>query len=304
MAGQARPAPGEQQRRRATPPAPLPRRIAGSALLTLAVCMLGFAGWLALGSRLHYDRAQHDTYASFRVNLAQGTAPTGPTDPNNSQRLLALGTPVAVLSIPQIGLRAVVLQGTTGQVLENGPGHLRDTPLPGQPGVSVIYGRRAIYGGPFSRLPALSPGSPITVTTGQGVASYRILDIRRPGSPAPTPLTTGKGRLTLITADGAPFAPSGMLYVDADLTSKPQPAPSMVLSAGNLPLAENVMGTDPQAWVPLVLWGQLFLLAVGAVSLFRHRWGRWQAWLAGVPVLGFVGLSVIDEVTRLLPNLM
>jgi hypothetical protein len=95
-----------------------------------------------------------------------------------------------------------------------------------------------------------------------------------------------------------------MLYVDADLTSKPQPAPSMVLSAGNLSPAENVMGTDPQAWVPLVLWGQLFLLAVGAVSLFRHLWGRWQAWLAGVPVLGFVGLSVIDEVTRLLPNLM
>jgi sortase (surface protein transpeptidase) len=32
---------------------------------------------------------------------------------------------VAVLDIPQIGLNAVVFEGTGGHVLEDGPGHLR-----------------------------------------------------------------------------------------------------------------------------------------------------------------------------------
>jgi sortase A len=95
-----------------------------------------------------------------------------------------------------------------------------------------------------------------------------------------------------------------MLYVDASLTSKPQPAPPMVLSASNLAPSENVLGTDPQAWLPLVLWGQLLLLVTMALSWFRNVWGRWQTWIVAVPVLGYIMLSLADEVTRLLPNLM
>jgi LPXTG-site transpeptidase (sortase) family protein len=298
------PEPRGQQRRRATSPAALIRQGIGSAFLILSVCLLGFILWLALLSRLHYDRAQHAAYDALRVELAAGTAPNGPTQLTDNTKLLALGTPVAVLSIPAIGLRAVVLEGTTGQVLENGPGHLRDTPLPGQAGVSVIMGRRAAYGGPFSRLTGLNPGDVITTVTGQTVASYRVLDLRRAGDPTPPSAAAGQGRLILVTADGSPFVPSGLLYIDADLTSKPQPAPPMVLSAGNLSPSEGVLGTDTQAWLPIVLWGQLLLLVTMALSWLRNAWGRWQTWIIAVPVLGYVVLSVADEVTRLLPNLM
>jgi LPXTG-site transpeptidase (sortase) family protein len=210
---------------------------------------------------------------------------------------------VAVLSIPGIGLRAVVLQGTTGSVLENGPGHLRDTQLPGQAGISVIMGRRAAYGGPFSKLSSLNPGDRITVVTGQTVAQFEVLDLRRGGDPSPPLPATGQSRLILVTADGAPFAPSGQLYVDADLTSKPQPAPPMVLSAANLAPSENAMGTETQAWLPIVFWGQLLLLIALALSLLRNYWGKWQTWLIAVPILGYLVLSIADEVTRLLPNL-
>jgi len=48
---------------------------------------------------------------------------------------------VALLSIPAIGISAmVVVEGTTPENLTLGPGHLRDTPLPGQAGISVIFG--------------------------------------------------------------------------------------------------------------------------------------------------------------------
>jgi len=301
--------PSAAPRRRPASTGALVRRGIGSAILILAACLLGFTAWLAFLSKLHYDRAQHHAYDALRIALAQGTAPVGPTqvvnpnENNSPSELVPLGTPVAVLSIPELGLRAVVLQGTTGSVLENGPGHLRDTQMPGQVGVSVIMGRRAAYGGPFSKLSTLNPGDSITVVTGQTVANYEVLDLRRGGDPSPPPPATGQSRLILVTADGAPFAPSGMLYVDADLTSKPQPAPPMVLSAADMSPSENAMGTETQAWLPIVLWGQLLLLVTLGLSLAWNVWGRWQTWLVAVPVLGYLVLSIADEVTRLLPNL-
>ncbi|MBV9447140.1 MAG: sortase [Streptosporangiaceae bacterium] len=309
--GQARP-PGVSasvRRHPASNPPGLVREAAGTALWILAIYLIGFGVWFAFFSRLYYDRAQHDTYANFRNSLALAIAPTGPTQldftqPAKPPHLLAPGTAVAVLDIPEIGLKAVVFEGTSGQVLESGPGHVRDTPLPGQVGTSVIFGRRTGYGGPFSRVPALHVGDTFTVTTGQGVASYRVIDVRHPGDLSPSPPAAGHGRLILTTADGPPLIPSGVLRVDADLTSKADPTPAMVLSTASLGASEQALGTDSLAWLPLVLWGQGLLIMSGVLSWCRQRWGRWQTWIVAVPVLGFLGLSIADQAARLLPNLM
>jgi sortase (surface protein transpeptidase) len=286
------------------------RQVAGTSVIILAVSLLGFGLWLAFFSKLHYDRAQHTAYADFRSELALATAPTGPTDPNappdpnKPPVLLAPGSPVAVLAIPAIGLNAVVFQGTSPQVTQNGPGHLRDTPMPGQPGISVIMGRSTAFGGPFSKLATLAPGDAITTTTGQGVAKYTVLDLRRAGDPAPPPPDAGKARLILATADGQPFAPSGVLWVDADLTSTPFQEPPMILSPANLSSGENVLGTDSIAWVPIVLWGQFLLAASAVAGWLWRRWGTWQTWIVALPVLGYLGVNVANEVARLLPNMM
>jgi hypothetical protein len=276
---------------------------AGASLLILACTALGFVAWVGLFSGLHYDKAQLSAYDTLRVELASGTAPNGPTVPNNPSALLPLGAPVAVLSIPAIRLRTVILQGTTGAVLENGPGHLRYTPMPGQVGVSVILGRQSAYGGPFGGLASLAPGDSIKVVTGQTVASYLVIDLRRAGDPlAPAP-ATGAGRLVLVTAVGMPLEPSGILYVDADETSKPQPSPGVLLQ-NYLSPTENAMTTEPQAWLPIVLWGQLLLLVAGVLSWLWTAWGKWQTWVIAVPTIGFLVLSIADQATRLLPNLM
>jgi sortase A len=277
--------------------------VASTAILILAATMLGFAVWLVAGSRLYYDRAQHDDYATLRAEMAQGTAPAGATQPGNPSKLLMLGTPVAVLTIPQIGLNAVVLEGTTGQVLEDGPGHLRDTPLPGRPGISVIMGRRASYGGPFARISSMNPGSIFTVTTGAGVSRYRVLDVRRPGDPVPL-VPAGGGRLMLATADGYPFAPTGVLTVDANLMSGPKGAPAVVIPAADLLPGEKALGSDSAAVVPMVLWAEALMLAAVALSWLGSRWGRWQTRIIAIPVLGYLGLAVADQLTRLLPNVL
>jgi sortase A len=279
------------------------RFVVSTAVMILGAALVGFCAWMIGGSRLYYDRVQHNAYADFRAELAQQTAPTGPTDPANPNKLLASGTTVAVLSIPAIGLTTVVREGTSGQVLEGGPGHLRDTQLPGQAGYSEIFGRRAAYGGPFARMSSLTPGAIITVVTGQGVTRYRVLDVRRAGDVVPA-LVPGQGRLVLATADGPPYAPTGVLRVDADTITTPKPAPAMVVAASDIGSSELLFGTESIAWVPLVLWGQGLVLAAAGISWLGSRWGRWQTWTVAVPVLGYFGLGVADQVARLLPNVM
>jgi LPXTG-site transpeptidase (sortase) family protein len=276
--------------------------VPGAALSLLAVFALTFVLDVAVVSQLRYERTQQVAYADFRYELANATAPTGQT--TSDGRLLRQGTAVAVLEIKALGLREVVFEGTTAGVLTGGPGHRRDTALPGQAGTSVIMGRRAAFGGPFRDLDLLSSGDVIKVTTGQGDQEYRVLGPRRAGDLAPPPLAAGKGRLTLVTADGQPFFPQDILRVDADLVSSVQSSATRPLSAAALPPAERAMATEPMAWVSFVLWGQALVLAALGVAWSRVRRGNAQAWIVGAPVLLALGLAVADQTIRLLPNLI
>jgi hypothetical protein len=78
----------------------------------------------------------------------------------------------------------------------------------------------------------------------------------------------------------------------------------MVLTSADLGADEQALGTDSLAWLPLVLWGQGLFIAAGVLAWCKQRWGRWQTWIVAVPVMGFLGLSIADQVSRLLPNIM
>ena len=293
------------------PPMRLALQVPGIALSILAVVALGFVVHLILVSQLQYQRNQQTAFADFRAELARGTAPVGQTRAEFSdtgevakETLVEPGSPVAVLQIKAIGLRAVVVEGTSGEDLRQGPGHRRDSVMPGQAGTSVLMGRRSAYGGPFRDLDLLLPGDQIKVVTGQGEHMYVVRGLRYPGEPAPAPLATGQGRLTLTTADGDPFIPRDILRVDADLVTPAQPAPPRKFGAASLPPAEAAMATDPAAWTPLMLWGQALLLGTLAVTYLRARWGGWQTWIVGAPVLGAFGFAIADQAARLLPNLL
>ena len=257
---------------------------------------------LVLISSLQQSAAQGRAFDHFRAELATGTAPIGPTD--SAGRELALGTSVAFIEIPSIGLKQVIGQGTTAGVLFDGPGHRRDTPLPGQMGSSVIYGRRAAFGGPFDRIDELRQGAMIAVTTGQGAFEFRVLGVRREGQPAPAPLPTGAARLQLVTADGRAFLPDGVLRVDADLVGTAVVGPARLVTASTLPDRERVMAGDTSTLWALALWIQALVgLALGLVWAW-HRWGRAQGWVVFLPALVLVALSASGEVARLLPNLL
>ncbi|MEN9751047.1 MAG: hypothetical protein RLZZ600_94, partial [Actinomycetota bacterium] len=135
------------------------------ALLAGVVILAIFASFLGL-SQLANMRDQQSLRSDFRYTLANGTAPVSGLAQN--QKLLTPGTPVALIQIPKLGVNAVVLEGTTSDVTVHGPGHRRDTVLPGQVGVSVIYGRQFSYGATFNGIGNLNEGDTITAVTGQG----------------------------------------------------------------------------------------------------------------------------------------
>ncbi len=284
-------------------------QLAGQVLTIVAVLALSFLAELTVLGGLRHDRDQAQLAVLFRIELAQGhdaqghdlVAPVGPFD--DAGKPLASGAPVALLEIPRLGLREVVVEGTSSGTLMSGPGHRRDTPLPGQVGTSVITGRRATYGGPFHSIDQLRAGDEITVTTGQGKHSFKVLGVRHAGDPLAPALTRGQGRLTLVTTDGPALQPTDVLRVDAALTSAAQSRPAQ-LPSNALPAADALMAGDSSALLAVVGWSVLLVGAAVATVWVRYRTSLWQAWVIGLPVLVALGLNAYDEIAALLPNLL
>ncbi|HWU22937.1 MAG TPA: sortase, partial [Nocardioides sp.] len=276
-------------------------QLSGWSMILFVALLLGLFLHLLVISHLAEHRSQRLLYAQFRSELALGTAPVGQVGVDG--RLLPIGTPVAVVSIPAIGLSDTVVEGTTGRALMDGPGHRRDSPLPGQQGISVIYGRQAAYGGAFGDISRLHPGDTITTTTGQGTSTYQVVGVRRAGDTAPPLESSTAGRLTLVTASGLPFASGEVLRVDADLEGKPLATPQPVLRLGSLTPAEDPLASDPSGWLPMAGLFEL-VLAVGVLLVLAlRRWGRWHTWIVAVPVVMWLGIEIAKQVVVVLPNL-
>jgi sortase A len=260
------------------------------------VCLWMAAQLLYLGG-VSEARDQRLLYDRFRAELAAATAPVGPVTP--------VGDPVALITIPHLGVQQVVVEGTASGDLLAGPGHMRTTVLPGQVGTSVVFGRAATYGAPFARITDLQKGDEISVVMAQGQRIFLVVDVRRTGDPLPQPLAAGAARLTLVTAEGSGrfpgLAPGRAVYVDAE-AAKGFVAPSGLPSA--LPAPEKVMAHDNGALPLLVLCLALLLaLTLGMVSA-RQRWSAVRVWVvASAPAIALAWFTT-DVVMRLLPNLM
>ena len=278
---------------------PTNRGIAIGVLATIALLSAWFLLYAMLLTPFSEARAQAIKYGDLRGTLALQTTPYGGD--------IAPDSPVAILSAPELGMKdIVVVEGTASSDLMLGPGHLRNTPLPGQIGNSVVMGRPVMFGGPFGKLNQAKVGDTISVTAGQGVFTYIVESVRHEGSPLPQPLASGKGRLTLITSEGSgllgSWHPDQLLYVDAALKGDAQqypPGRPLVV-----PSAEWPLHGDLSALLPLALTLPLLIGAIVFVVWCRNRWGNWQAWVFGVPLVLAALYSVSQSAVQLLPNLV
>ena len=279
------------------------RVVVSYALTAVSSVLLVLLVNLTLVSQLQHFASQKELYGELRLALAEGSTPIGQVDDLTGE-LVEPGTALALLEIPELGVREVVVEGTTSQDTKLGVGHRRDTPMPGQPGVSVLMGRAAAYGGVFGDLADLDPGDGFTVTTGQGVVEYRVIGLRSGESTQLPALAPEDGRLTMTTASGRAFQPTGALRVDAEQVSETFPRPPVAFAPGVIDDSEQAMAGDPSRLFSLSWLLQLLLaLAVATVWAWK-RWSHPGTWIVAVPAFLAVGLACADRVCDLLPNLI
>ncbi len=117
---------------------------------------------------LIYVAAQYATMFAAQRRLAQQWQQQNlqlPTQP------AGLVTTLTRLTIPSIKLDAVVVEGVNRRELLMGPGHMPDTPEPGQPGNSVISAHRDTF---FRHIPELKPGDSILVQRAGRQFRYQV----------------------------------------------------------------------------------------------------------------------------------
>jgi LPXTG-site transpeptidase (sortase) family protein len=77
--------------------------------------------------------------------------------------------------IPAIDLEWIVNEGSDRQTLYEGPGHIIDTPLPGDVGRCTFSGHRTTYGAPFNKIDDLVEGDLIYLETIKGeIFTYAV----------------------------------------------------------------------------------------------------------------------------------
>jgi len=275
-----------------------PRHRHGSILMTAAVITAGigllvgaFAAYLFGFTSVEAFHAQH-RLAEQLAGTAGLAALNGRTPPE--------GQAVAILAIGAIGVRQIVVEGTTSEDLESGPGlHIGSAP-PGTGGDVVIAGRRTTYGSPFARIDSLHSGEPVTVIGALGKFTYTVTAVRvvQPGSPLPAGPTTA-ARLTLVTSNPAVTA-SSLLIVTADLVGKP--VATVPLAAAARPPAQFGLAGDTRAMVPAILWGQALVATLLLAWYFLRRSHRtWLVYGMAAPIVIAIALLCFANAAALLP---
>jgi sortase A len=211
------------------------------------------------------------------------------------------GSPVALLTIPRLGLsRVVVVEGSSPDDLKSGPGHLSVSPLPGEFGNAVLLGRRTTYGGPLHDLNRLGSTDQIYVTTGQGTFTYVVRSVGHVQAGDVAPLQgTLDSRLTLVTSD-PPFLLTGRLVAIAMLQGQPLALDKRVpprITASDLGLA-----ADPVWLAPAALLTQLLVGTVWLTGRVRRRWPASVTYLFAGPVIVALLVATVMILDRGLPG--
>jgi sortase A len=269
------------------------------ACASFSALIVFFGLFVSVFSGIQEHRSQQQLYAQFRGLLD----PASPVAPKIGGAI-ASGTPIALLSSDVANLHdTVVVEGTSSGDLFSGPGHLRNSPLPGQIGQSIVIGKAFSAGAPFGSIDRLRKGDVIRVITGQHAFRFVVLDHRVAGDELPH-LPRSGSLLTLVSARAnswwSALESSHLYYVDTALVGRPVPTP--VGRPTTITRAELQGQGDPAAWPWAVLGLVALLFSAVATAWLWVRWGTARVWLISGPVLLLVCWLASGEFLRLLAN--
>ncbi len=300
-------------------------------MIAAGVLILLFVAYQLWGTSLQTARAQDDLEAELDDLLAEAEAgaATSTTATDGAPPPAPEATPTSIvpgtvaggatrpaegdaagrIEIPRIAVDDVFVSGVSVRDLKRGPGHYRDTPLPGEAGNAAIAGHRTTYGAPFNRIEELEPGDEILTTTVQGRFVYTVREtfiVRPDQSEVLAPTTTNQ--LTL-TSCHPKYSARQRIIVVADLAGQPvaiplPPAEGEPAPAPGEPGELDVSG-EATPKLPAVLWAAVCVLIGLVVWLvarrFANRRSPWLTYLVGAPVFLVALFIFFENLSRLLP---
>jgi sortase A len=305
----------------------------GRTCIAGGVLILLFVAYQLWGTGIREAQAQRKLENEFEQRLgdagvtapdesAQGPGPT-PTAPPSTigppPRPAAEGDAVAHLSIPDIGVDKIVIEGVTLGDLKRGPGHYPETPPPGQPGNAAIAGHRTTYGAPFNRINELDRGDEILITTVQGAFRYEVSD-QLIVSPSEVGVLDdfGDNRLTL-TACHPKYSARQRIIVVAALVGEAAPASGTPAgpATGAIPgdgetsggngdelsaatIDGGLSGERTAIW-PAIALGVACALVWIAAWLLGKLWSKWPAYLLCLPLFLLMLFFFFENFSRVLP---
>ena len=286
------------------PPRPSPgsriTRVVGLGLVVFGLLAVAFVPFQLWGTALYQYRAQsalrNQLLGELRAPLTasppgrpgSGSAPTGAAaELGTPTAAPAVGQPVALLTIPTIGVSQVVVQGVDTARLREGPGHYPGTPLPGQPGNAAVAGHRTTYGAPFSHLDALRPGDFVYFRTVQGLFRYTVLRtlVVSPSDVAVLDRAPSMSTVTLTTCNPRYSAAQRLVVVaafsgdsaDGTPVQLPPPPATGAADPGYAPLGD--LGGAGGGVLLVVDWLLVALAAVVATRIVWVRTPRRRRWM-------------------------
>jgi LPXTG-site transpeptidase (sortase) family protein len=157
------------------------RVLLGPALIVAGAALLVYVG--TQYSRMYAE--QHRLAKQWQQQNEPGATPA-PADDGLTK-----------LVIPKINLDAIVVEGTTRRQLLLGPGHMRETPAPGEVGNSVITAHRDTF---FRHIYELNKGDILEVRRSGKTYTYEVTGKKVTDPEDLSVLRSSKDkRLTLIT---------------------------------------------------------------------------------------------------------
>lgn len=189
-------------------------RIAGLALIAVALVLGGYVWWLLWGTGLTTRAAQNDLRPGFEATVGTKDAKDAP---GPGKAVNVPGKAVAIIKIPKIDVDLVVVEGTDTESLKKGPGHYSDTAYPWEEAGAVgIAGHRTTYGAPFWSLNELREGDKILLATEYGTYEYRVTHTRIIAPSNGSVLEPTKHPTLVLTTCNPRFSAAERLVVFAD----------------------------------------------------------------------------------------
>jgi sortase A len=153
-------------------------RTIGEVLITLGMVLLLFVIYEVYITDLLSAGKQREATAQLDDRWKGQEVPAGPERTDHFEGL-GEGEGFAKMYIPAFGadFEFTIVEGTTTESLEVGPGHYTDTAYPGQPGNFSVAGHRVGKGAPFNDINLIQSCDAIVVETQYSWYIYRMVPL-------------------------------------------------------------------------------------------------------------------------------